>query len=337
MSKTLIVEEIDGYQIIAGLGRAVIDPVKTKTALKAAMTDAPEQKKYLQVVSSSEKLIRAATEQVKKKRLQLINTKQAGKLDELLKKSDEYRLFALTKVGADMQKDADIEKVSRLWRDVQLKKRELAGQLGKVDKELAETHEYKNWLELEDKSRAEIRKAYQATLAARLKLLGEKVVYFKPKAGEELVSDEKADSIQKDLIEIAQKSNGKDLWIKDGELIEDKRGEEYFYQKIDRSWKTEKVKVLGEDLPGDAIFKSNLTEETGRMIAEDNERARLNALSDEEKQAEYKQFEKGILREAALKSQELQIEGATVKNALTQARDWRQTQIDELKTRYNLK
>lgn len=331
MSKTLITKKIDGYIIIAGLGRAVVDPVKTKAALKAAMADAPEQKKYLQVVSSSEKLIRAATEQVKKKRLQLINTKQAGKLDELLKKSDEYRLFALTKVGADMQKDADIEKVSRLWRDVQLKKRELAGQLGKVDKELAETPEYKNLLELEDKSRAEIRKAYDAILAARQKLLIEKAVYFEPKTGEELVSDDdKAEQIRARLKALPKKT----ALTRDDNIIEDRRGDEYFEQTADGNWTQKKVEKLNQTLPEDAIFKADLTEETGRMIAEDNERARLNVLGDEEKQAEFEQYQKGILREAALKSQELQIEGATVKNALIQARDWRQTQIDELKIKY---
>ena len=330
MSKTIITKEIDGYIIIAGLGRAVVDPVKTKAALKAAMADAPEQKKYLQVVSSSEKLTRAAAEQVKKKRLQLINTKQAGKLDQQLRESDEYRLFALTRVGADMKKDADIEKVANLWKDVQLKKRELAGQLGGVDKELAETSEYKNWLELKDKAHTEIKKAYQATLAARQKLLGEKAVYFEPKAGEELVSDEEADQIRARLKALPKKT----LLTRDDDIIEDRRGEEYFESTADGSWKQKKVEKLNQTLPEDAIFQVDLTEETARMIAEDNEQTRLAALTDEERQAEFEQFQKGILREAALKSQELQIEGATAKAALKQARDWRQTQIDELKTRY---
>ena len=330
MSKTIITKEIDGYIIIAGLGRAVVDPVKTKAALKAAMADAPEQKKYLQVVSSSEKLTRAAAEQVKKKRLQLINTKQAGKLDQQLRESDEYRLFALTRVGADMKKDADIEKVANLWKDVQLKKRELAGQLGGVDKELAETSEYKNWLELKDKAHTEIKKAYQATLAARQKLLGEKAVYFEPKAGEELVSDEEADQIRARLKALPKKT----LLTRDDDIIEDRRGEEYFESTADGSWKQKKVEKLNQTLPEDAIFQVDLTEETARMIAEDNEQTRLAALTDEERQAEFEQFQKGILREAALKSHELQIEGAPAKAALKQARDWRQTQIDELKTRY---
>ncbi len=330
MSKTLIVKEIDGYQIIAGLGKAIKDPVRTRAALKAAMADGPEQKKYLQVVSSQEKLLRAATEQLKRKRLQLINTKLSGKLDEQLKESDEYKLFALTRAGADMKKTADIEKVSRLWRDVQLKKRELASQLGKVDKELAETSEYKNWLELKDKSRAEIKKAYQATLAARQKLLGEKVIYFEPKAGEELVSDDEAEQIRARLKALPKKT----LLTRDDNIIEDRRGDEYFEPTVSEGWTQKKVEKLGEVLPEDIIFKADLTEETGRLIAEDNEHARLNALTEEEKQAEFERIEKGILREAALKKQEFEIEGATAKAALKQAREWKQTQIDELKTRY---
>jgi hypothetical protein len=329
--KTLIIQKIDGHEIVAGLGKLRIEPIRTRSALREAVNETAEYKFHSQLKIRHKNQLAAQWNIVHKKRLVLIGKKLSGKLEEALKATPEYKNYTRIKAGADLKTDAGIQKVAAAWQAVKAREQEIVRQNSNVNAQLFETDEYKAFLELRQRTQAELKQAWKAILKKQKSMLATEAIYFEPKAGEELISDEEAETLKASLEALPEKT----FLLKTGKEIIDRRRDIYFFYAQNK-WTQAAVEKLGEELPEPAVFQADLTDEIRQTIAEENEAARLEELSQEEKQAEFDAFTPGILRGAVFKRQELEIEGLAAAKALKQAQAWREERLSELKVKYNI-
>lgn len=332
MKNTLVTKKIDGHEIIAGFGKLRIDPPRTRSALREAVNETAEYKVHSRLKTRHQNQLAAQWNFVHKKRLALIGKKLSGKIQKALKATPEYKIYTQIKAGADLKTDAGIQKVAEAWRTVKLKEQALVRQNSNVNAQLFETAEYKEFLELRQRTQAELKQSWSAVLKKQKSMLATEAVYFEPKAGEELISDEEAETLKASLEALPEKI----FLLKAGGQIIDRRREVYFFQETGRKWTEAAVEKLGEELPATAVFQSEMTKEISLQMAIDNEAERMAGLSQKEKQAEFDEQDRQILRGAVFKRQELEIEGISAAKSLAQSQKWRADRRDELKIKYNI-
>ena len=329
MKTTLITQNIDGYEIVCGLSRAVIDPVQAKAAIDAEITSMPEYVAYTDLKTDHENIKRGLAELLQKKRLTMHGEEIAAAIQE----SAEYQHFQTVKAQADLSTPAGIQALSDAWNAYKAKERELTTNNADINAAILQTEEYQNWLEACATAHTEISAAYQLVLAKRREIVENGEIHFTPKAGEAIITDEEAATIKSQLAALPEKSR----LVRTGEVVEDRRGETYWTQDIVTSiWTENTVAALNEELPVDAIYSSDLTDATRIEIAEQKEEARIDAMTAEEKQAEFDQIYQKGQRQAVYLRSEKEIGGMDPAQALSEAQAWLADYRAELVIKYGI-
>lgn len=134
----------------------------------------------------------------------------------------------------------------------------------------------------------------------RMKLRVEKAVYFEPKAGEVIRTDEEVNA----LMDAIQRKADNTLIALDGAVVTDNRGIAYYYKVSDR-WTRWLVAKLGHEIPSDAVMSGDETERQAKEI----ERDRVAALPDHIKAEEKADAMADAMAEATGMKLTLEIEG----------------------------
>ena len=87
----------------------------------------------------------------------------------------------------------------------------------------------------------------------RQQLIKDNIVYFEPKQGEEIISEEKADTLKAKFADLENAQ-----LTKDGKIIPDYREHQYWI-KGDK-WQEKRIKKLGEKIPSNGIHPDDLKE-----------------------------------------------------------------------------
>lgn len=325
--QTIITKKIDGLEIMAGLGRAVIDPGKARRLIKREIINTSEHKFYLQAQIQQRNLIKGLAGQVQKKRLSL----QGAKISVSLKKSPEYKAFEKVKAQADTKTEAGAKALAEAWQKYKIKEKELIRQNSNVNAELFQTKEYLALTKGQEEANQEIQKALQEVAKKKKQILeAAEDIYFTPRAGERIIDQEEADSIKARLADLPAKT----FLSVEGEQIADQRGEKYWYQDEQGLWKAGAVEKLGETITEEAVPEAELTAEIKLEMAEQAEEKRMAELSFEDRQKEFETMRLQARRAAALKRSEMEIDEAKPGAALKEAKDWYNEQVTGLEEKY---
>lgn len=327
MTEYLIIEETDGQEIVAGVGRTSVEPMETKKRLVGKIEETVEYKMYERLKQKYANLLKAAAEKIRKLAVNLQNKERSARIEE----TQEYKDFLVVRARHNPQDPKSVQIYAEVFRKLQVKKKEFNKITEKIRLELLKTSEYKAWLALTEEAKKETSKSWRAVLAARKRIARESAVYFAPKGGLAVIDAEEAAGIRETLKALPEKT----FLLKNGEQMLDRRGDIYFFYARDK-WTRAAVEKLGDDLPETAVFEADLTDEIKATIVAENEAARFEALTEEEKQAEFDNLSKQARRAAALRKNELEIDGETPAAALKQSRAWYQEQLSELRTKYDL-
>ena len=200
MKHTLITESIDGYEVVCGLGRPVIDPQQAKALLAQEIPDSAEYQQYLKLINDHKILISGLALLVEKKRLLM----QGDEIMTAIQNSDEYKNFVQVKAAADLTTDAGVQALTAAWNAYKLKEKEIASANANVNSALLETQEYADWFQACDTANIEIKTAYQEVSDKKRSLVESADIFFTPKAGEEIVTDEDA-ALHRSRLEAGQR------------------------------------------------------------------------------------------------------------------------------------
>lgn len=327
MKQTIITKEIDGYQVVAGLGRAVVDPVKLRELMKQEIPKTAEHRQYLQIQAKHRNLIAGLFKQVQKKRLTL----QGQKLSAGIKDSPEYKAWKKVQETANAQTSAGIEALSEAWNKYKIKEKELLKTEGNVNAELFQTKEHQDWLKAQEDAKTAILKAYEKVGEKQKEILKESGdIFFTPKAGEEIIETEQAELIRERLKTLPEKT----FLTVEGEEVIDRRGEKYWIQDKNKTWSVKSVETLNQSVPENGWPVKETPEDVQIEIAEQAEEKRINELSFEDRQKEFKTMRLQARRSAALKRSELELDEINPGASLKEAKDWYNEQVTELEEKY---
>lgn len=150
--------------------------------------------------------------------------------------------------------------------------------------------------------------------AAKRELITAHAVYFHPREGEDLITDEQAAG----LLEAWGEHRAGYALALDGTLIPDHRGRTY-WRRVKGVWEGGSIDTLGLEPMAGAILESELTAEQHAEIAAQAEASRVAALSPEARDAEREQALQGAVARAAGLRSELEIAGDAEALAKSQA------------------
>jgi hypothetical protein len=329
MKTTLITENIDGHEIVRGLGKAVVDPIQAKALIARETPGTAEYQAYQTKRKDHAILIAGLAEQVHRKRLSM----QSEEIVAAIKASAEYQHYEQVKATADSTTDAGVKALSDAWTAYKLKEKAIIGQNANVNAALLETQEYQDWVAARDTGNAEIKAAHEALLVKRRAIVEEADIFCVPKAGEKIITDEESALIRSRLDALPEKSR----LTTAGETIEDRRGEKFWHRdEYTQEWLEAEIAVLGEELPATGVFHKDLTPAQLTEIAEQRETMRIDGMTQEERQAEFDQTLLAAQREAVFIRSEKELTGMDPAQALTEAQDWLADRETELRDKYGI-
>lgn len=122
----------------------------------------------------------------------------------------------------------------------------------------------------------------------------------------------------------------------DGVYIDDYRGKKYWYQDQSGVWFSTEFPYLDNRPEAGEILDADLTDEQRAEINEQQETERVAGLSAEDKAAEFTARDEGLLGQAVVMRSGLEIQGATIAAAKTQATAWYDSAVAELKIKYGV-
>jgi hypothetical protein len=165
----------------------------------------------------------------------------------------------------------------------------------------------------------------------RQRLFAENIEYSKPGPNAEWIEDAAAAA----LVAQANTLGEHEKLSADGTaIIPDYRGTEY-WQNQGGKWQKIKIEKLGIALPAGAIMDEDLDPEQKQAIAAQQEKERIAALSPTDKDNEKKDRIKAVIREAAIKKQEADIEAEiSGEPSAFDAAAWFQEQKAEIEAKY---
>ena len=334
MKKTLIIEKIDDFEVVRGVGRLTIDPARTHSIIKEKKFTTPEYKNFLKIVTDYDNQIRQQKEILRKKTLTLAGKGYQKAIDECT----EYKRFSELKVKYEIKRKrdrtaAETKALADAWEAYNRKKKEIWDKLSNTEKEVRQTTEYKRYIELLEERESEVKKASLEVTKSNQILMREYAVFFHPKAGEEVVDEKDAKFFKAGLKQLPKKT----LLLKNGDKLLDRRGEKYYFQDENGTWKIAQIEKLAEELPETAVFVEEMTLEIQLEIFEQKEEIRLVELSEEESLIEFENAVKQSSGQAVREKGQLEIEGETPTKALSKARKDHQRRVDDLKVKYNIK
>jgi hypothetical protein len=158
--------------------------------------------------------------------------------------------------------------------------------------------------------------------AKRFEMMQAEPIYFEPKLGELMVSDEVgADHLAKFPV-----PHGKKL-VMYGDYVTDLRGQKYWI-KTDGHWEHLEIEKLGEEIPDGGLTVDEMTDETRIDIGQQLKDEYIRGLCGEEKQAELKKALAVALDQAAYMKSKLEIQGDT--DALAKSQEWYKAETDRI-------
>lgn len=329
--RTIIKKEIDGLEIVVGFGWPNIDPVSSRPLVKAELEKSAEHKNLKAAQSQAKNEVEAQLLKVKKKRDALF-VEHAGKgTEKNLKQTKEYQEFLKIKAGTDLKKEADIQRLGAVWVHVQNKKKSLmASKKNQIGKLLLQSDEYKNLQNLKVAQNEQVRAAHKKAGQKRAQILKQKAVYFTPRHGEDIISDEEVAPILEQFEALPPKT----FLTTEGKEIKDQRRQQFFYQDESGLWQSLKVEKLGQELPEGAILKKEITPEIYAEISEQAQEKHIAELSDENRNNEFQERKKVVRRTAALMRSELEMDDVAPNQATKEAKAWYHEQVAALKEKY---
>lgn len=256
--QTVITKEIDGYTVIQGFDRPLIDLEATKKVVGPLMEKTDEVKA---VKKKGEELSR-------------VHTARAD----------------LVRVAREKYRNKDTSGHAKAMYEIELRDEQIKTLSGDMQ-ELCTARNIK------------AREVFRAN-----------AVHFEPKAGEDVVTDEEADTLKAAFISMPK---GTKL-LRDGTTVEDKRGVKYV-----KAGKVLTVSALGEKPDGPLLED---------VTPEEFEVMRLDAMTTDEKAAELQTVLDGLAGQAANMRAKLEIQGDA--EALTKAQAWYAEQVAAAEAKY---
>lgn len=275
--KTRITQNIDGYDIIIGIGEAQIDGVATDRIIIPMLKETAE---YMAVENAKAELSKAATERY-------MAQKECGKIN----------------AGIYAAKDENIKKQLKL----ELQKASLVYQQKAI----------------EQKEKEEALKPLAAPLVNKRKeIFMTQLIYFQPKQGESLITDDEATAIETAMISATENNKFLDINLKE---ICDNRGKTAWIKSGGKWSKREITKI------GDELKKGEITEINDEIIAQ-LEAERIAALTAAQKSEEKAAVIASLKTQAVQMRMGLEIQGDSA--ALKKSQEWYNAELQKVEAKY---
>jgi len=294
--QSLQINKIDGFDVIIGFQNRPIDPVETRKQNTAT------------ILGTDEKLVLTA-KQEEQDRFMI-------KLGEARKKA----IYHLRLANGYIEVIDDIE---TLIPGVDVAKNTVASEnqdkiaLGHVGTLNTINEELKSFaLAINEKAK---------------EILRGNPVFFEARENEVIKSQTELDDLNQ---KFAGKTENQAL-LEDGSFVDDFRGTSY-HKKTSGTWAETPIIALAVKKATSTKYTDELTDTEKTEIADQKEDTRVTALSAEEKTAEYDAKVESLLSESVTMRGELEIQGVSAADALTQSQAFYDTELDKLQTKYGV-
>lgn len=260
---------------------------------------------------------------------------------------DGYRVFAgiVSEAAVDPEKTREQVNLAAAGLPVQKKIADAKAAFDKAakqayaalkDAEIAEKNNDKEGYEkagiLYNRARQKMEEAekessalYRELEAERDRLFYEKAVYFENLSDAVLLEENAAGALLKKFGELPPRT----VLTVQGEAVPDFRGAEYWIKDAEAGWQNQKIQALGVQPPQNAVLEEDLAAEQRGEIEEQRDKARVAALSAEEKAAELSRMLDSAADEA------VRLEGrARLQGAAFDAQERYQNRKAELEKKY---
>jgi len=333
--RTVITKEINGYQVVKGLDYPVPNPVATRLAAQPLFEASAECDRQLKAAEKCRKTLAQAEKVCKNKRYQMVLTKFNKDYQKELPQSEQYKNYL--KLKKALSKNPSLEEnqaVMAAWQEFDAWRKDLL-KASNANREFFQSETHLEFIELCKKEKAKVQTQARKASEKRQALFKEHAVYFTPRAGEEIITDEDGDTIKTELDGLPENS----VLARDAqgalETVSDFRGKDYWFY-TDDTWTKSKITALGEEPPAEALFPEDLTADDKLEISEQLEQERIDALSQADRQTEFDQAMVRLTGEMIYHRQGLEINGEKAKDALTQTQALLATRQTELEEKYGI-
>jgi hypothetical protein len=163
------------------------------------------------------------------------------------------------------------------------------------------------------------------TLSITAEEIREHAIYFEPRLGEELISDEKA----KLILGLLSGLKKNQLLTADGTVIQNLVGQQY-YKRVNGKLKRLSISKIGEELPDDSVLHLSPAEQAEYRQA--LKRQRIAGLSEAEKEKEKSDKMSSALARCAVKKNEYEILGDP--DPLKKSKDHYKKLCEEIEAQY---
>ena len=335
--KKIITKEIDGFHVVVGIDRPLPDPESTKIALREAIAETDEQAAYIAQQSASKTAMAAEWAKIQTVRKNLLIQYAAynpapGVIDinGLLQETEEYKAW-------------DVDRTDEKWAAVTARKKDMEARapnfMSIINTFLFKTQDYADWLVFKKAEESKILAAVQAVNEKRKDIFDSTAVFFESKSGEKIISDEEAETVQANLAALKDNNVLKvdaDLDPKSAVSIDNYKGGEYWNRSAEGVWTKTEITALDVAPPVDSVAKADLTAGDLEEIRDQAEQERIDAMTAEEKQAEYDSLAASALAMSAQKRSEYEIQGVEAAQALLDAQAWYNSELAVLQDKYGI-
>lgn len=267
--KTKITQNIDGYDIIIGIGEAQIDGVATMPIVETALKETDEYKSV---------------------------------------ESKKQELSIILNMAAQALKNARTAKTQ-------------SEKNGYVT-------EYQQSLEKSKAIENELKELIAPLQTKQQELILKHAVYFTPKEGESIITDDEAGVIETAMVTATTNNKYIDINLKE---ICDYRAQTA-WSKFDGKWQKREITKLGESLNVSEKLQNDLTDKDQAEISEQLESERIAKLSAAQKEAEKTNLISGLASRANAMRGELEIQGDAA--ALKKSQEWYKAEVEKVQIRY---
>lgn len=333
--RTVVTKETDGYPVVKGLDYPVPNPVATRLKAKPLFQESAECDQQIKAAAQCRATLAQAETVCKKKRYAMLVTKFNEEYQKELPNSEEYKEYL--KLKKALPKNPSLEEnqaVMVAWQEFDAWRKDLLRATNAND-EFFKSDTYLQFKELEKNEKAKVQEKARIASEKRQALFKEHAVYFTPRSGEEIITDEEGEIIKAELDSLPE--NAVLSRKPDGELetVADFRDKEYWLYSVD-TWTKSKITALGNKPPESAVFPKDLSAADKLEIGEQLEEERIEALAQVDRQAEFDQVLAALNREMVFFRQELEINGDTAEDALSQTQEELASRRTELETKYSI-
>jgi phosphoribosyl-AMP cyclohydrolase len=335
--KTVLTNEIDGFNVVIGIDRPALDAEATRAAIRAELEESAEYQAFLTQKSESKNALMAAWQTIQAKRLALLSQHAVYNIplgvidiDNLLKETVEYIAW-------------EADQTDENWNLVAERKKQMESLapnfMSIINTFLFNTQEYADWLALNQTLKESAQAAITAVEDKRRSLMETDAVYFEPRGAEKIISDEEADALQTQLDALSENEKltvDSDIDPASAAAENDYRGGKYWSRSAEGVWTKTDITALGSEPPVDSIAEADLTADDWTEIREQLEQERIDAMTPEERQAEYDQQVAAAAATARQLRSEYEIQGIEADQALADAQAWYNDKVAELRAKYGI-